>query len=85
VLHELDGRAMLAAICAVLAVPVSVNPFFALVFGPIGLLAALSAVTGDRRPSARTRALACLASAACAVFLAIGLYVVLVRPRLAGT
>jgi hypothetical protein len=45
-------------LCTVLAVPVSFNPFFPLIFSPIGMLAALASVIGDRPASQRTRVLA---------------------------
>jgi hypothetical protein len=76
-----DGTAIFAAICAVLAVPVSFNPFFPLIFSPIGLLAALAGVTRDRPASRRTRLPALVAAAVCIVFFAVGLHAVLVHPH----
>jgi hypothetical protein len=74
------SRAILAAVCAVLAVPASFNPLFPLIFSPIGMLAALASVTGDVPASRRTRVLAVAAAGVCMAFLAVGLHTVLAHP-----
>ena len=79
-----DSRAIFAGVCTVLAVPVSFNPFFPLIFSPLGILAALASVTGDRPASQRTRVLALVSPVLCLVFFAVGLHTVLVHPQLPG-
>jgi len=79
-----ESPAIFAAVCAVLALPASSNPFFPLIFSPIGLLAALASVTGDVPASRSTRAVALVAAGACLAFFAIGLHTVLAHPHLSG-
>jgi hypothetical protein len=80
-----DSRAIFAAVCALLAVPVSWNPAFPLMLSPIGLLAALASVTDEGPVSRQTRVLALVACVACVLFFVVGLHAVLTHPDLTGT
>jgi hypothetical protein len=78
-----DSRALFAAACAVVALPVSWNPFLPLAFGPIGVLAAVASLT-VAPVSRRTQMLALIAVAVCLVFFAVGLYGLLAQPSPGG-
>ena len=79
-----DGRAVFAAICAVFSLPVSVNPFFPLIFAPIGVLSAIASIAFDELERRSTRALALVASVLCIAFFAVGLHGALVHPHVGG-
>jgi hypothetical protein len=83
-MYRPDSRALFAAACAVVALPVSWNPFLPLVFGPIGVLAAAASLT-VAPVSGRTQMLALIAAGVCVLFVAVGLYGVLAHPAPGGS
>ena len=82
--NRLDSRAIFASLCAAVSLPVSINPFFPLIFAPIGMLFALACLAIETPTNGSTRVLALTATVLCVVFFAVGLHEVLVHPHVGG-
>lgn len=66
---RIDGRALFALLCAVFAAPLSANPFYPLLFGPVGSIIAIASVVATDAPvSQRTRGVALVAGVLCVAF-----------------